>query len=58
MIGLDSASWNILDPFIKNRTMKNLGTLIKKGIRATLRSTIPPQTFPASLQEVSQNLRG
>jgi predicted AlkP superfamily phosphohydrolase/phosphomutase len=47
MIGLDSASWRVLDPFIEQGTMKELGRLIKKGIRATLRSTLPPQTFPA-----------
>jgi predicted AlkP superfamily phosphohydrolase/phosphomutase len=47
MIGLDSASWNILDPIVKDGTMKELGRLINRGVRATLMSTLPPQTFPA-----------
>jgi predicted AlkP superfamily phosphohydrolase/phosphomutase len=47
LIGLDSASWKILDPLIKNGVMKELGKLANRGARATLKSTLPPQTFPA-----------
>ncbi len=42
VIGLDSATFDIIDPLIKKNKLPNISQLINKGIRSKLRSTIPP----------------
>lgn len=47
VIGLDGATWNVLDPMMKSGTMPNLLKIVNTGVRGTLRSTMPPVTAPA-----------
>ena len=44
IIGLDGATWNVLDPLIENGVLPNLEKLAKNGTRGILESTIPPIT--------------
>ena len=46
VIGLDAATWDIIDPMMARGELPNLARLAA-GPRGPLRSTIPPQTFPA-----------
>jgi len=47
LIGLDGATFDILDPLMDAGAMPNLRDLIAAGVRATLRSTVPALTPPA-----------
>jgi len=47
VIGLDGATWNLLDPWLSQGKLPTFGRLIKSGIKATLKSTIPSTTCPA-----------
>jgi predicted AlkP superfamily phosphohydrolase/phosphomutase len=47
VIGLDGASWDFIDPLLQAGELPNLARLIAGGVRATLRSTIPPITAAA-----------
>jgi predicted AlkP superfamily phosphohydrolase/phosphomutase len=47
IIGLDGASWALLDPLIKSGRLPHLEGLIKKGAKGVLESTIPPVTASA-----------
>lgn len=47
LIGLDGASFSILDPFMENGQMPFLKQFVSDGTRATLRSTVPALTPPA-----------
>lgn len=47
VIGLDGATFDLLEPLIANGDMPNLGRLIDEGICATLESTAPPITAVA-----------
>ena len=47
VIGLDSASWNVLMPMIEAGTLPTIGSLVANGVRGYLRSSVPPITFPA-----------
>lgn len=47
VIGLDGASFNVLDPLIQNGHLKNLAGLIAGGTRADLETTFPPITAVA-----------
>jgi len=47
LIGLDGATFSILDPLIEAGVMPALGRLIRAGVRAELASVIPPLTPPA-----------
>ena len=44
LIGLDGATWNVLDSLIEDGYIPNLKFLIKKGSSCILKSTIPPVT--------------
>jgi len=44
VLGLDGASFNILDPLMKRGIMPNLLRITSKGVRANLKSTYPPLT--------------
>ena len=47
LIGLDGATFAVLDPYIERGIMPRLGELVARGTRATLRSIMPPLTPPA-----------
>lgn len=45
VIGVDGASWNVLDPMIESGELPNLAALAKRGITADL-ATVEPVTSP------------
>jgi predicted AlkP superfamily phosphohydrolase/phosphomutase len=47
LIGLDGATFTILDPYAQRGVMPFLGELMERGTRASLRSVMPPLTPPA-----------
>lgn len=47
VIGLDGATFKLIDPLIAAGKMPHLAKLIKRGVRGTLLSTQPPVTVPA-----------
>jgi predicted AlkP superfamily phosphohydrolase/phosphomutase len=47
LIGLDGATYDMLDPLVEQGIMPNLGRIMKEGARGILRSTIHPLTPPA-----------
>lgn len=47
VIGLDGASFNVLDPLIEKSQLPNIARLIKGGVRAELETTFPPITAVA-----------
>lgn len=47
IIGLDGATWKILDPLIQENRLPYFSSIINKGCRGTSQSTIPPLTAPA-----------
>ncbi len=47
VIGLDAATWDVIDPLIARGALPNLARLARQGTRGLLRSTIPPHTFSA-----------
>jgi predicted AlkP superfamily phosphohydrolase/phosphomutase len=47
VIGLDAATWDIVDPLLARGELPNLARLVEAGPRGPLRSTIPPLTFCA-----------
>ncbi len=44
VIGLDGATWRIINPLMKKGQLPNFEKLLKKGAHGKLRSTIPPLT--------------
>ncbi|MBK7199720.1 alkaline phosphatase family protein [Candidatus Amarolinea dominans] len=47
VIGLDGATWDLLNPMIAAGWLPNLARLVAEGTSAPLRSTLPPLTAPA-----------
>ena len=47
ILGLDGATWTVLDPMRRRGLMPNLDVLLAKSAYGTLRSTIPPVTSAA-----------
>ncbi len=47
LIGLDGATFTILDPLMERGLMPHLGALVRRGTRGELRSIMPPLTPPA-----------
>ncbi len=47
VIGLDGATFDIIDPLIEKGKLPNLERLMRMGTRAALKSTIMPNSFPA-----------
>ena len=47
LIGLDGATFSILDPLMDSGGMPNLKRLVESGVRAELNSVIPALTPPA-----------
>lgn len=46
ILGLDGASWKLLEPWIKEGQLPNIEALREQGSWATNRSCLPPVTFP------------
>ncbi|MFD1586904.1 alkaline phosphatase family protein [Halorientalis brevis] len=46
VVGLDGASWRLLDPWIEDGTLPNLAELRERGTWAESQSCLPPVTFP------------
>jgi len=46
VVGLDGASWDLLDPWIASGELPNLAALRNTGTWAETRSRLPPVTFP------------
>jgi predicted AlkP superfamily phosphohydrolase/phosphomutase len=53
VVGLDGATYDLMDPLIKAGYLPNVRRIISNGFSATLRSTIPPVTAPAWLSMVT-----
>ena len=47
VIGLDGATWDVLQPWMEAGYLPNLASLVVAGTSGRLRSTIPPVTAPA-----------
>jgi predicted AlkP superfamily phosphohydrolase/phosphomutase len=47
VVGLDGASWRILDPLLDDGRLPHLQSLLERGGRSVLDSTMPPLTPPA-----------
>lgn len=47
VIGLDGATFNVLNPLMKEGKLPNIKKLVQNGVHGILRSSIPPATFPA-----------
>lgn len=47
IIGLDGATFDIIDPLAKEGWLPNLAKIMADGVRGVLRSTMPPTTCPA-----------
>jgi predicted AlkP superfamily phosphohydrolase/phosphomutase len=47
VLGLDGATWNVLDPMRRRGRMPNLDALLMDSARGTLRSSVPPMTAAA-----------
>ena len=44
VIGLDGATWNIIDPMIKKGELKNIKKLIDNGVRGNLKTSVPTES--------------
>lgn len=47
VLGLDGASWSLLNPLMDQGVMPNLQKIVRHGSSGVLQSTIPPYTAPA-----------
>lgn len=47
VIGLDGATWDVLNPLLRDGAMPNLKQLLDRGARGTVMSSIPPVTAAA-----------
>lgn len=47
LVGLDGATFTLLDPFMEQGVMPFLKSFAERGVRAELRSVVPPLTPPA-----------
>ena len=47
IIGLDGATWDLIDPWIAAGRLPHLERLRRQGLSGPLASTVPPATFPS-----------
>ena len=53
IIGLDGATYKLIDPLIQQKKLRNIARIKDKGFYGTLESTIPPITAPAWLSMIT-----
>src|SRR6516164_6467463 len=58
LIGLDGATFDVLDHYVEGGVMPFLGELSERGTRGVLRSIMPPLTPPAWTSLVTGKLPG
>lgn len=44
VIGLDAATWRVIDPMVKDGELPNFAALIEGGVKGSLSTTMPPMT--------------
>jgi predicted AlkP superfamily phosphohydrolase/phosphomutase len=47
MVGWDGATFDLIRPWVADGKLPNIAKLMQSGVHGSLRSTIPPWTFPA-----------
>ena len=47
MIGWDGATFDLIHPWVAQGKLPNIARLLETGVHGSLRSTLPPWTFPA-----------
>ncbi len=47
ILGLDSATFSVIDPLVKKKRLPNFAKIYSEGVRAEMISTYPPRTAPA-----------
>ena len=47
IVGLDGATWRVLEPWARAGRLPHLAALMARGTWGTLRSTVPALTLPA-----------
>ncbi len=47
IIGLDGATFDLIQPWAQEGKLPHLARLLEEGVHGTLRSTIPPMSPPA-----------
>ncbi|MDI6809588.1 MAG: alkaline phosphatase family protein [Candidatus Eisenbacteria bacterium] len=47
VLGLDGATWDLLEPWMKEGSLPNIQQLVNDGAYGTLRSIVPPLSAPA-----------
>jgi predicted AlkP superfamily phosphohydrolase/phosphomutase len=47
LIGLDGASFNVIEPMVESDRLPTINRLLKDGTHGILKSVIPPVTCPA-----------
>jgi len=58
VIGLDGATWNIIQPLVEQGKLPTIGKLMKHGTYGDLESTIPPVTAPAWVSFATGKITG
>lgn len=53
VLGLDGATWGVLDPLVEAGELPNIAALLQAGYGGALESTVPPVTAPAWLSMVT-----
>ena len=56
-IGIDSADWKWIDPLQEQGDMPTLDRLIREGVRAPLKSLVPPQKSPTIWTSIATGKR-
>nr|MBA3348956.1 alkaline phosphatase family protein [Actinomycetota bacterium] len=46
-VGLDGATFDVIDPMVEEGRLPTLGKLLAQGVRGDLASTVPPLSAPA-----------
>jgi predicted AlkP superfamily phosphohydrolase/phosphomutase len=46
-IGIDGADWTLIEAGMKNGALTNISRIMNAGFKGTMRSTMPPTTYPA-----------
>lgn len=47
VLGFDGATFDLIEPFVKEGVLPNFSRILKNGVSATLQSVIPPVSAPA-----------